>query len=83
MHQARAKHGEDSRGAKAGQWGRATEVEVEALAKLAEALEQERGLRLLAITVGVAWSTLRIGRRARRGSTWTSRWWSSPSVRPG
>lgn len=49
--------GEDSRGAKAGQWGRAAEVE--ALAKLAESLEQGQGLRSVAKEIGVARSTLR------------------------
>ncbi len=49
--------GEDSRGARAGQWGRATEVE--ALAKLAEAQELGQGLRPVAEAIGVPRSTLR------------------------
>ena len=49
--------GEDSRGARAGQWGRATEVE--ALAKLAEAQELGQGLRSVAEAIGVPRSTLR------------------------
>lgn len=49
--------GQDSRGATAGQWGRAAEVA--ALARLAEALEQGQGLRSVAKEIGVARSTLR------------------------
>lgn len=58
-------HGEDSREAKAGQWGRAAEVE--ALAKLAEARELGQSLRSVASEIGVARSTLRHWQARKEG----------------